>query len=125
MGTTGTLQPPPLHHLYVQLLRSPGASSPTQHPVFSLTQTPSPWRKRSQLWSLTMAPVCVRPVSPVTTPRELCSLPLSADRASVVSSPCDTPSSTVSSPTGTTWRRFGTTPSTTSSVSHQRGTRSC
>merc|ERR1712070_1160970 len=44
-------------------------------------------------------------------------------RASVVSSPCDTPSSTVSSPTGTTWRRSGTTPSTTSSVSHQRSTR--
>merc|ERR1711971_126191 len=33
-----------------------------------------------------------------------------------VSSPCSTPLSTESSPTGTTWRRSGTTPSSTSSA---------
>merc|ERR1712105_71769 len=44
--------------------------------------------------------------------------PMSVTRPSLreVSSPSSTPWSTESSPTGTTWRRSGTTPSTTSSV---------
>ena len=41
---------------------------------------------------------------------------------SVVSSPSSTRSTTVLLQTGMTWKRFGTTPSTTSSVSHQRST---
>ena len=44
---------------------------------------------------------------------------------SVVSSPLSTRLSMVSSQTGMTWRRFGTTLSTTSSVSHQKSTPCC
>jgi hypothetical protein len=44
---------------------------------------------------------------------------------SVVSSPLSTRSSTVSSQTGMTWRRSGTTPSTTNSVSRLRSTPCC
>merc|ERR1712198_296061 len=89
------------------------------------------------LLSATMAPACARPASPETTPpgpssppsldvpatRESWSVwdrrtPTSVTRPSPrgVSSPCSTPLSTESSPTGTTWRRSGTTPSTTSSA---------
>jgi hypothetical protein len=38
---------------------------------------------------------------------------------------CATPLSTALSPTGMTWRRSGTTPSTTSCVSRQRCVRVC
>ncbi len=46
-------------------------------------------------------------------------------RAREVSWPWSTQSSTASSPTGTTWRRSGTTPSTTSSAWPLRSTRPC
>merc|ERR1712061_514682 len=85
---------------------------------------------------LTMAPACARLASPEMTLPELSSPPSSAvptwgeswsvwDRRTPmsvtrpsprgVSSPRSTPWSTESSPTGMTWRRSGTTPSTTSS----------
>merc|ERR1712111_146162 len=97
--------------------------------------------KTPPLWLLTMAPACARPVSPVTTPPGPSShpslvaqgtwvswsvwvrrTPTSVTRPSPrgVSLPRSTPLSTESSPTGTTWRRSGITPSTTSSVLHQR-----
>merc|ERR1711890_99570 len=79
------------------------------------------------LLSATMAPACARPASPETTPPGLCSPPSWAAPATRVSwSVWDrrTPTSVTrpsprgaSSPTGTTWRRSGTTPSTTSCVS--------
>merc|ERR1711971_351164 len=63
------------------------------------------------------------PLSAVPATRESWSVwdrrtPTSVTRPSPrgVSSPCSTPLSTESSPTGTTWRRSGTTPSTTSSA---------
>merc|ERR1711935_979745 len=87
--------------------------------------------------SVTMAPACARLVSLEMTPPGLSSPPLLAapatregwlvwDRRTPmsvtrhsprgVSSPSSTPLSTESSPTGTIWRRSGTTPSTMSSV---------
>merc|ERR1711953_258891 len=89
------------------------------------------------LLSVTMAPACARLDSPEMTLLELSSPPLSAVPATReswsvwdrrmpmsvtrpsprgVSSPWSTPLSTESSPTGMTWRRSGTTPSTTSSA---------
>merc|ERR1711862_160561 len=89
------------------------------------------------LWLLTMAPACARLDLLEMTLPELSSPPLldvPATRVSwsvwdrrmpmlemrpsprEVSSPRSTPLSTESSPTGMTWRRSGTTPSTTSSV---------
>merc|ERR1711936_531259 len=86
---------------------------------------------------LTMAPACARLDSPEMTLPELSSPPSWAapatreswsvwDRRTPTSvtrpspreesSPSSTPLSTESSPTGTTWRRSGTTPSTTSSA---------
>merc|ERR1712137_925807 len=70
-------------------------------------------------WLLTMAPACARLDSLEMTLPELSSPPLSAVPATRESwSVWDrrTPLSTESSPTGTIWRRSGTTPSTTSSV---------
>merc|ERR1712088_819496 len=82
------------------------------------------------LLSVTMAPACARPASLETTPPGLSSppslavpvtrvswsawdrrMPTSVTRPSPrgVSSPLSTPLSTASSPTGMTWRRFGTT----------------
>merc|ERR1712130_451602 len=89
------------------------------------------------LWFVIMAPACARLALPETMPPGLSSPPLldvpatrvswsvwdrrtpmSVTRPSPreVSSPSSTPLSTESSPTGMTWRRSGTTPSTTSSV---------
>merc|ERR1712212_689780 len=106
---------------------------PRQH-----QQTPCATTRRQQLWSLTMAPVWSSVDSPEMTlpaPSSLPSLaalamsqswsvwatrtPTSVTRPSPreVSSPRSTPSSTVSSLPGTTWRRSGITPSTTSSES--------
>merc|ERR1711936_650240 len=94
---------------------------------------------------LTMAPACARLDLLEMTLPELSSPPLldvPATRVSwsvwdrrmpmlemrpsqrEVSSPSSTPLSTESSPTGMTWRRSGTTPSTTSSVLPQRNTQS-
>merc|ERR1712010_210146 len=93
--------------------------------------------RTSLLWSVTMAPACARlallgtmppgPSSPpsLDVPATRVSwsvwdrrMPTSVTRPSPrgVSLPRSTPLSTESSPTGTTWRRSGTTPSTTSSV---------
>merc|ERR1712227_546562 len=90
---------------------------------------------------LTMAPVCARLDSPETTLPEPSSHPLLEDQDTRVSwsvwdrrmpmlemrpspreesSPSSTPLSTESSPTGMTWRRSGTTPSTMNSVLPQR-----
>merc|ERR1711872_1076787 len=89
------------------------------------------------LWLLTMDPVCARLDSLEMTPQELSSHPLLEDQDTrvswlvwdrrmpmlemrlsprEVSSPLSTPLSTESSPTGMTWRRSGTTPSTMNSV---------
>merc|ERR1712233_220690 len=79
------------------------------------------------LLSVTMAPACARPALPETTPPGPSSPPLLAvpvtrvswsawDRRTPTSVTRPSPLSTASSPTGTTWRRSGTTPSTTSSV---------
>merc|ERR1711884_294989 len=86
---------------------------------------------------LTMAPACARLDSPEMTLQELSSHPLLEDQDTrvswsvwdrrmpmlemrlsprEVSSPLSTPLSTESSPTGMTWRRSGTTPSTMNSV---------
>merc|ERR1712088_1083880 len=100
-------------------------------------QTPGCVTKTLRLLSSTTAPACARPGSPETTPPGLCSPPLldvPATRVSWwvwvkrtpmletrpsprgVSLPSSTPLSMASSPTGTTWRRSGITPSSTSSV---------
>merc|ERR1712020_674381 len=78
------------------------------------------------LLSATMAPACARPASPETTPPGPSSPPsldVPATRESWSVWDRRTPMSVTrpsprgeSSPTGTTWRRSGTTPSTTSSV---------
>merc|ERR1712137_1495726 len=86
---------------------------------------------------LTMAPACARLDSPETMLQEPSSHPLLEDQDTrvswsvwdrrmpmlemrlsprEVSSPSSTPLSTESSPTGMTWRRSGTTPSTMNSV---------
>merc|ERR1712107_771021 len=99
----------------------------------------SPSRCVTRIWPLlllTTAPACARPDSPETTLPEPSSPPSSAvpatrvswsvwDRRTPtsetrpspreVSRPSSTPLSTEPSPTGTTWRRSGTTPSTMSS----------
>merc|ERR1712000_475476 len=97
--------------------------------------------KKLLLLLSTTDPVWSRPDLPETTPRAPSSRPLSDARAtwvswwawdrrtrtsemrpspSVVSSRSSTPLSTASSPTGTTWRRSGITPSTTSCASPPR-----
>merc|ERR1711990_27758 len=99
--------------------------------------------RKLPLWLWTMDPECARPVSPATT-LPAPSFPPSSDAhvtsaswsawdrrtpTSVtrpspreVSSLRNTPSNTESSPTGTTWRRSGITPSTMSLEFPQRST---
>merc|ERR1711939_1170110 len=81
-----------------------------------VSHSPSKWKKKSPLSSLTMALVCAKLALLVMMRHEQFSHPLSADLVSVVSSPSDIPLSTAWLQTGTTWKRSGITLSTTNCV---------
>merc|ERR1719181_1729704 len=99
--------------------------------------------KKSKPWSLITVQACAKPVSPVTTlpapffppswdvpnTRESWlvwtkKMPTSETKPNpnVVYLPLSTQLNTVLSPTGTIWKKFGTTPSTMNFVLHQKNT---
>merc|ERR1711977_14171 len=76
-----------IYSLFSRPYRCENLTPPSHKPshLFDAQSYQQPWRKKSQLSSLTMVPECARPVSPVMMLPELCSHPLLVVLATMVS----------------------------------------